>query len=980
MLKKLLSMLLSFVLLISILPIFEHNAYASVNEPQVHVKLKNYLGNKTQVTLKPSGTYKTIDGKVSLNSNTEYILKLEQSQLKLYQGSKTIYQSTSFTLASSDSDSSLSINNRSYKGSFEFIMETISGKNYIRPINTVGMEDYLKGVVPREMPALWDLEALKAQAVAARTYSWNYGGQTITDTINHQVYGGLTDSHPNSNKAVDSTTGQVLKYNGKLISAVFSASNGGVMEAAKNVWGYEYGYLKNELDPYDTSFNWDFSLQKTQIDMKDKDLVKPDTWWKNASEKDSKIISLIKTWLNNNGYKDKDIKIVSIPTLSFNNPSSTKRVTTGSITVQFYVKDIKDKDGKLILQEVKQTNVAASRVRAMIGIDNVKSYLITKSSSNSTAHSIAGKGYGHGVGLSQYGANNRAKAGQKYNEILAFYYPGAKLVTEYTQTDISAPVIKDIKASFVNSNDNVRISFNINKAATVIVRIKDITGKIVSTLLNNKSLNAGSYSYTADASSWSNGSYTTEVIATNSNNQTTSSSAIVQVSKVEAPTISSISTKYDSDPNRIVVSFKGNQPTKTTVIIKDNNNKVIKTLASNQSIAVGTTSYNWDVSNVNNGNYTLEITSVNSVGKSSSAKQNFTLKKAEIVAPSIKDIKTSYTASNNQVKVSFHVDQTAKTTVELKDSNNKVIKTLASDESKAAGTRTYNWDVSKVNNGTYTVAITSTNNSGQKKTATQKFTLQKPTAPTIKDIKTNYTASNNQMKISFNVNQTTKTTVQIKDNKNKVIKTLANNQSIATGTRTYNWDVSKVNNGTYTVSVTSTNTSGQKKTANQKFTLKKAIAPTIKEMKTSYDTSGNKIKVSFHVNQASTTTVKIVNGKNKVVKTLASNKSIKAGIHSYTWNVGNASDGSYTVSIESVNGSKLKKTATKKFTLYKVKTGTVKATNLNIRQKPNASSKKVGSIPNNKKITIFEKSGAWYKIKYGKVTGYVSVQYVKNVK
>lgn len=184
----------------------------SGSEPQIHVMLKNYLGNKTQISITPSGTYKTTDGKISLNNTTTYTLKIEQAKLKLYKGSTFLYEADSLTFTPSNPDDYLTIDNRKYKGSFTFMMETINGSNYIRPVNTLGMEEYLKGVVPSEMPASWNIEALKAQAVAARTYSWNYGGKTITDTISHQVYGGLNDSHPNSDQGVGATTtGQVLK-------------------------------------------------------------------------------------------------------------------------------------------------------------------------------------------------------------------------------------------------------------------------------------------------------------------------------------------------------------------------------------------------------------------------------------------------------------------------------------------------------------------------------------------------------------------------------------------------------------------------------------------------------------------------------------------------------------------------------------------------------------------------------------------------
>lgn len=787
--KKTLSLLLSFILCITLLPTFVQPIYAaSGSEPQVHVMLKNYLGNKTQISVTPSGTYKTTDGKVTLNNTTTYTLIIEQEKLKLYKGSSFLYEADSLTFTPSDPDDYLTINNRKYRGSFAFIMETINGSNYIRPVNTIGMEEYLKGVVPSEMPASWNIEALKAQAVAARTYSWNYGGKTITDTISHQVYGGLNNSHPNSDQAVEATTGQVLKFNNRLIDAVFSASNGGVMDSAKNVWGNDFAYLVNAQDPFDTSYTWSFNVQKTQINMQDYDVANPEAWWNKVSEKDSTITTNIKKWLNDNGYKDKDIKIVAVPTLTFHNPSTTNRVSTGSITIQFYVKNMRDSNGELILQEIKRANVAASKVRAMIGINNVKSYLITKSSSTVETHSIAGKGYGHGVGLSQYGANNRANAGQKYNTILAFYYPGTQLITEYSKTvTISAPEIKEGKATFDQANNTVKVGFNLTRRANTVVKVKDTEGKSIATLLNNEDLQAGSYDYTTtNVSNWNNGSYTAEITATDSANNKVTTNISFQVAKIEVPTISSMKTAYDSKANTINTSFAVNQPSKVTVTISDSKNKVVKTLASNKSLAAGTFTYKWDVLSVQDGTYILTVKAVNSIGKENTVKQN--------------------------------------------------------------------------------------------------------------------------------------------------------------------------------------------------FTHKKAAAPTMKDVKTSYDTAGNKIKTSFTINQPTTTTVKILNSKGKVVKTLASNKSLKTGTHSFTWSVGKAADGSYTVSVESVNGSELKITSNTKFTLYKVKTGTVKASNLNIRQKASTSSKKVGSISNNKKVTIYAKSGSWYKIKYGKVTGYVSAQYVKNVK
>ena len=122
-----------------------------------------------------------------LKDGIEYQLKLENSQLKLYQGSTLIGTFDTFKIHPDKSSNLLSINKRQYKGFFQFTRETVDGDDVIRPINHIQMEEYLKGVVPFEMPALWEKEAVKAQTVAARSYALLRSGSMIDDTINYQV-------------------------------------------------------------------------------------------------------------------------------------------------------------------------------------------------------------------------------------------------------------------------------------------------------------------------------------------------------------------------------------------------------------------------------------------------------------------------------------------------------------------------------------------------------------------------------------------------------------------------------------------------------------------------------------------------------------------------------------------------------------------------------------------------------------------------
>ena len=118
-------------------------------------------------------------------------------------------------------------------------------------VNSVTLENYVKGVVPAEMPASWRPEAVQAQAVAARTYAWWSGAQypdryyQICDTTSCQVYKGYAGEHPAANAAVDATRGQILTYGGKPAFTQFSASSGGRTSAGR------FPYLTSKADPYD---------------------------------------------------------------------------------------------------------------------------------------------------------------------------------------------------------------------------------------------------------------------------------------------------------------------------------------------------------------------------------------------------------------------------------------------------------------------------------------------------------------------------------------------------------------------------------------------------------------------------------------------------------------------------------------------------------------------------------------------------------
>ena len=321
-----------------------------------------------------------------------------------------------------------------YYGGFEY--QRVSGGN-INVINVVDLEDYVKCVIPWEMSKDWPVEALKAQAVCARTYAvcqtkHRAQGFDICATTHCQVYQGTAASGANSDAAVDQTAGEFLYYSGRLVQeAVYYSSNGGASEDSLNVWGNDVGYLKGKIDPYEGKiasiiprYNWSTTFTASELT----------------------------TLLNNRGYGIGTVKnaYVSAYTGTGNVYSVTFTGTSGSKTVsreacrtllnlrsqRFTIGgggsenaySVNDTGESVALSAASAVDSSGKR-SALSG--NV--YVITSSgtsqleqrtttSSGSGSFVISGSGYGHNVGMSQWGAYSMANLGYSYRDILQFYY------------------------------------------------------------------------------------------------------------------------------------------------------------------------------------------------------------------------------------------------------------------------------------------------------------------------------------------------------------------------------------------------------------------------------------------------------------------------------------------------------------------------------------------------------------------------------
>ncbi len=305
--------------------------------------------------------------------------------------------------------------------------------------NVVDSEQYFKGVLPSEVYPSWHEEALKAAAVATRTYTYHsmsgkhkaYGIDVCTTTC-CQVYSGVTKCQESTNKAVEETENLVLTYNDKLITAVYHAISGGITESAAGAWGgnpESFPYLTIVKTPFE---NYNDIAQghwvKVLYDENFNKLISSSSYNGKISAPivDISFNDTTPGYLNNMTLTDKGGNSITLKTSSnvrsfFSTLSSN--FTIGNVYMPYSTAyssaSVLSADGTSTLTSGESVTILTSQGKEVVpGIRR--------------AHFIDGKGYGHGVGMSQYGAQYAAKAGYTFEEILQIYYPGTTL-EDYTE-------------------------------------------------------------------------------------------------------------------------------------------------------------------------------------------------------------------------------------------------------------------------------------------------------------------------------------------------------------------------------------------------------------------------------------------------------------------------------------------------------------------------------------------------------------------
>lgn len=337
-----------------------------------------------------------------------------------------------------------------YAGGFEYVPESAGS---LKVINVVSLEDYVKGVVPYEMPGDWPLAALEAQAVCARTFVQGHNkhlrdeGFDVCGGVDCQVYNGRgtgkNEPSADSDRAVDNTAGLCIYYNGTLVQdAVYHSSDGGATEDGGNVWGTETGYLKGKLDPYESQTavpNNSYSVTYTAgelswiLDQKGHSVGTVQDVYVSEYTPLGNVKRV--TFVGTGGTKTftgDDCRMIfysstyqkSVSSLRFD--INGRRGSSGGLSVNG-TELLSSLDGVSVISGSGTTGTlwgnTASAITAS-GTVTVSAEAVQPSGGGASNGNfvITGTGNGHNVGLSQYGAKAMAEQGFGFQEILNFYY------------------------------------------------------------------------------------------------------------------------------------------------------------------------------------------------------------------------------------------------------------------------------------------------------------------------------------------------------------------------------------------------------------------------------------------------------------------------------------------------------------------------------------------------------------------------------
>ena len=398
----------------------------------------------------------------SINGNLENIIAYNKNKpVFMYEKDMPVYFSS---YNETEEYEMIKVDNRAYRGKITLkIIEDFK----LLTINYVELENYLYGVVPNEIPSSWGIEALKAQALAARTYAvWSIKPRQnydMEDNQNSQVYMGYDYEKTSTTKAVNDTEGEMIYYDNELIQAFYHSTSGGLTEDSENVWFENLPYLRGVNDEFSDNSGsphttWQTTYYKEDIvRLLNLDGNNVDEVYgiqiKKVSENNRVLECIFLTDAGEISYKKENARLLlglKSSWFSIGNGNSFYFITEYFSVIGSEETEIPSRGGILDLiteEETEETEESGNEIKPEIGsiigkyavtddgtkkisrekLAFISSKGVTIADTDSEQYNFEGRGWGHGIGMSQYGAKQMAEEGYSYDEILQHYYTGVTI-------------------------------------------------------------------------------------------------------------------------------------------------------------------------------------------------------------------------------------------------------------------------------------------------------------------------------------------------------------------------------------------------------------------------------------------------------------------------------------------------------------------------------------------------------------------------
>ncbi|MBU1035525.1 SpoIID/LytB domain-containing protein [bacterium] len=451
----------SLIFIVATFIIFTNNILGAEKQPILRVGI--FL-NQTETNIGGDGPFKIYNLKSNNLISEEHnkIVKLSPHDKGIEILGKGVYSGPIKIIPVGNTKIIVVFNGQKYhyRGNMEINIDKEYGK--LNVINIIGIEEYLYGVLKKEISPRWPAEALKAQAVAARTYAiFNMNkyidkGYNICASTNSQAYGGVNHEDPLTNKAVDETRGVIMVYKGKPINAVYHSDSGGYTEDSENVWGSFLPYLRSVKSKYEEKVSpphhtWTYSINEKDLTKK----LQKQGYTVNSVVSIEPVNKSETGRINELDFITDNNEVINMKANNFRSLIGADLIRSTLFNIKVIWKEInivKDTEDKKEIEDKEEQKESIKEILEQKKDWTIKELLelmkknkeegeekkeekvlkveIVKSNTPLT-FIFSGSGNGHGVGMSQWGAYGMTLQGSRYQDILKYYYQGVDIIKKY---------------------------------------------------------------------------------------------------------------------------------------------------------------------------------------------------------------------------------------------------------------------------------------------------------------------------------------------------------------------------------------------------------------------------------------------------------------------------------------------------------------------------------------------------------------------